>query len=414
MTRRFYGWRVVEAGAAIQAFHSFFMVQAYGHYAVFLERDFGWSKTALSGGYALNRVESGLLGPLQGWALDRFGSRKVMQLGTVLMAAGFLALSRINNLGQFYAALLLVSVGISLSGFLSIVTAIVGWFERKRAQALSAASVGCGIGGMAVPGIVWYSERYGWRSAFVRAAIVVIFGVGPMTLVFGATPESRGEPVDGEALPEGSRRFRAEGLSAVHFTAAEALRTRAFWMISLGHGSALLVVGSVLAHLPLYLTGEHGYSEQEAAFVAAFLPFFQLVGMMLGGYLGDRVNKRLLASVAMLGHMAGLLVLTFAVNRLLIWLFVPLHGLAWGVRGPLMQALRADYFGSTSFGKIMGISSMIIMGGTVVGPLLAGVVADSTGSYRLGFTVIAVLAGLGMTFFVLATPPPPPVRGDTE
>jgi MFS family permease len=92
----------------------------------------------------------------------------------------------------------------------------------------------------------------------------------------------------------------------------------------------------------------------------------------------------------------------------MIWLFVPFHGLAWGVRGPLMQALRADYFGSTSFAKIMGLSSLIVMLGMMGGPLVAGILADRTGSYQLGFTVLALLAGAGVIFFILATPPKPP------
>ena len=91
-------------------------------------------------------------------------------------------------------------------------------------------------------------------------------------------------------------------------------------------------------------------------------------------------------------------------------LFVLLHWLAWGARGPLMQALRADYFGSSSFGAIMGISSLIVMLGTTLGPLIAGILTDVTGSYRAGFIVLGVLAGLGLTFFVLATPPTPPSR----
>jgi MFS family permease len=103
-----------------------------------------------------------------------------------------------------------------------------------------------------------------------------------------------------------------------------------------------------------------------------------------------------------------LLLLAFAASQWMIWAFIPLHGLAWGVRGPLMQAMRADYFGAASFGQIMGISSLIIMLGQIGGPLLAGWMDDTTGSYRAGFVVVAVLASMGMVFFVLASPPGPP------
>ncbi len=79
-----------------------------------------------------------------------------------------------------------------------------------------------------------------------------------------------------------------------------------------------------------------------------------------------------------------------------------------------MQAIRADYFGRTNFGTIMGFSSLIIMLGNIAGPLVAGVLADSTGNYRLGFTVLAILSGLGSIFFILSKKPPRPLAETTE
>jgi MFS family permease len=407
----FHGWKLVGAGAAIQALHSGLMNQAYGNYAVLLQREFGWSRTLFSAAYSLTRAESGLLGPLQGWALDRFGTKRVMQVGVVVMTVGFLAFSQLRSAPQFFIAYLIIAIGMSLSGFLSITTATVAWFERRRARALSLSGTGFAIGGIVTPAVVLFLRTFGWRWTAAASGLLFLVVAMPLTIWFGDSPQSKGEHVDGIAphdLPPRTR--RAEGVSDVHFTAREALRTRAFWMISCGHASALLVVGAVLAHLPLYLTTEQGFSLQEASFVGGAIPLLQFVGQLAGGVLGDRVNKRLLASVAMLGHMTGLLLLTYATSRWMIWLFIPLHGLAWGVRGPLMQALRADYFGSTAFGKIMGLSSLVVMLGMVGGPMVAGALADATGSYQLGFTVLAVMAGMGLTFFVLASPPREPVR----
>jgi MFS family permease len=147
---------------------------------------------------------------------------------------------------------------------------------------------------------------------------------------------------------------------------------------------------------------------QEASFIVGALPLMQLVGQLAGGFYGDTVNKRAIVTLCMAGHAIGLLLLTYEVNTLMIWAFVPFHGLAWGARGPLMQSLRADYFGPTNFGTIMGFSSMIVMLGMISGPLLAGILADHFGNYEVGFTILAVLAGLGSVFFILATPPAPP------
>jgi len=106
----------------------------------------------------------------------------------------------------------------------------------------------------------------------------------------------------------------------------------------------------------------------------------------------------------------GLLLLAHATAFWMLVVFAVLHGASWGVRGPLMSAIRADYFGAASFGTISGLSSMVLMVGMMGGPLVAGIIADRTGSYVPGFQILAGLAALGSVFFVLATPPGPPRR----
>ena len=195
-------------------------------------------------------------------------------------------------------------------------------------------------------------------------------------------------------------------------TLRQALRTPAFWFISLGHASALLVVSAVTVHLILHLTENLGYSIRTAGLVVALMTASQVVGMLAGGYLGDRISKRVIVVTAMASHATGLLLLAYASHFWMVGLFALLHGGAWGARGPLMQAIRADYFGRRSFGTIMGFSSLIVMVGTTVGPIVAGVLADRTGSYESGFTILAIAAAAGSIFFILARQPTPP--GEAE
>jgi OFA family oxalate/formate antiporter-like MFS transporter len=124
-----------------------------------------------------------------------------------------------------------------------------------------------------------------------------------------------------------------------------------------------------------------------------------------GGWLGDRYSKRWIAAGCMLAHAIALLLLATATTFRMVLAFAMLHGLAWGLRGPLMAAIRADYFGSLSFGTITGISSLIAMVGMLAGPLVAGVLADRTGCYVPGFSVLAAVAAVGSVFFVMARPP---------
>src|SRR5687767_2053085 len=136
-SRVFYGWWIVASGFGIQLLVGALLNQAYGAYVVLLQRDFGWSKTMLSGAYSLTRVESGLLGPLQGWMLDKWGPRAVMRIGMVLFGGGFIAFSLIDSPAEFYVAFLLMALGSSLAGFFPLTVAVVNWFERRRATALA-------------------------------------------------------------------------------------------------------------------------------------------------------------------------------------------------------------------------------------------------------------------------------------
>jgi MFS family permease len=183
------------------------------------------------------------------------------------------------------------------------------------------------------------------------------------------------------------------------------MATRAFWYISLGHAAALLVVSAVMVHMVIHVTERLGYSLPQAGAVVALLTVMQLTGQLTGGWLGDRVSKRWICAGCMLGHATALMVLGLATAFWMVLAFAVLHGLSWGMRGPLMAAIRADYFGSGSFGMISGVSSMVIMFGMMLGPLVAGILADRTGSYVPGFSVLAGFSALGSLAFVLARRP---------
>jgi MFS family permease len=403
--REFHGWRVSLAGSIIWALQSLVWSQGYGNIAVVLENQFGWSKTFLAFGASLRSAEAAILGVPLGIALKRYNIGHIMKAGAVAQTIGFLILSQVQNKAGFITAIVVITIGATLAGFLTITATVVGWFERKRARALSFSSMGFAIGGVCAPFMVWGFRLIGWRWTVGIAGTILGIFVWRLAETMGVRREETGEPVDGISPSKVSETPRAEGVQDAHFTTSEAVRTHSFWMIALGHGAALLVVSSVLTLLPLYLTEDRGFSAGRAALIAGFVPLFQFIGTFTGGYLGDRFNKRLIAGVAMLMHGSGLLAMVYFDTWITIGVFVVLHGLAWGLRGPQMAALRADYFGSSSFGPIMGLSSLIITCFAVTGPVLAGYLADRTGDFQLGFTILSLGTIAGFIFFVFATPP---------
>jgi MFS family permease len=223
-------------------------------------------------------------------------------------------------------------------------------------------------------------------------------------------PEPRGHRPDGEAAERRSSPSAAREAPTIDFTAREALRTRAFWCVSLGHGSGLLVVSAVMVHMIVHVTERLGYSLRQGASIVALMTVMQVIGQLAGGWAGDRLSKRVIVVACMIGHAAGLLLLASASTFWMVVAFAVLHGLAWGVRGPLMSAIRADYFGSAAFGTITGFSSTIVMLGMIGGPLIAGILADRTGTYETPFRILALLAAGGSVFFALARRPAPPAR----
>jgi MFS family permease len=406
--RVFYGWWIVAAAGGVQYLASVLWMQSYGAYVVLLQSDFGWSKTVLAGAFALTRIESGLLGPLQGWLVDRFGPRPILQIGTLLFGLGFVLFSQVNSLVTFYLSFVIIALGSSLGGFATLMVSLVNWFSRYRASAVAISQVGYALGGFSVPLVILLLEVFGWRTtALISGALVILIGM-PLVQVVRHRPSEIG------ALPDGAAPVAREPHERVpvnvDFTAREAMRTPAFWLISGGHALSLLTVSAVMVHLVPHLTEGLDYSLPMAGVVIALMTAFQMAGQLFGGYVGDRLNKRFVCAACMVAHAAGLMLVTFATSWWMVVAFAVLHGTAWGVRGPLMVALRADYFGASSFGTIMGFSSLIVMFGMSGGPIIAGYMADVSGNYESGLALLAGCALVGSLFFIAATAPSKAVR----
>ena len=409
---RFHGWRIVGASAAIEALMGAFFFHSFGAYVVLLSAQFGWSKTALAGGFAIARVVEGAAGPGQGWLLDRLGPRTVMHVGMVLFGAGLILFSRIDSLAGFYAAFLVISLGATLGGFLSILVPLVHWFERRRSLAIAIAFMGFAFGGVLQPAVALALEGWGWReTAFLSGVLSIALGA-PLVHVMRHRPEELGEHPDGIAPEAAAALDVPSPAGGVDFTAVEALRAPAFWLISAGHGTALLVVAALLVHFVPYATEELGYSLQRASQVVLLLTVLQASGMLLGGAVGDRVNKRLTAALCMIAHAVALATLALATALWMVLAFAVVHGFAWGVRGPLMGSIRADYFGRRAFGVIMGFANIFAMLGMIIGPLVVGALVDRFGSYQGAFLLLAALGAAGSGFFLLAVPPRSPGRAE--
>lgn len=414
--KHFYGWRVVFAGGTLQFFQSMLLNQAFGAYLAALVQDTGWSKTALSGAAALKSTESALMGPVLGWLVDRFGSQRIVRAGVMLFGIGFMLLSQTDTLATFYAAFVVLALGASMCSNMVVSVAIIQWFQRRRARALSSSQFGAAVGGLFVVAVAWVIQTYGWRAAaFGSGVILIVFG-WPLASMVRSRPEDVGQRIDGlppaaapaspsstsvDPAPPARRARPADG----NYTARQALRTRSFWFLSLGHACSLFVVTAINVHAIVHIKEGLGYSLALASLYITLATAGQFVGVVCGWVIPEHVEKRKVTAFTMLLHATGMLTLTYAAGPVILVLSALVHGVGWGLRGPFISAMRADYFGRNSIGMILGLSSMIMVIGQIGGPLIAGAFADWLGNYRAGFTLIAGLAAVGSLFFWMAKRP---------
>lgn len=412
LRKPFYGWWIVLASLLFHGLSGAAFGFTFGQYLLRIEDEFGWSNFAISGTYSASLFLAGVLSPAHGWLLDHLSPRSLMMAGIAVFGAGFMLLSLTQTFAFFFFVIMLMSVGANLSGWLTLTTVTTRWFRRKRSFALGVSSTGIGLAGILSPIIAWSLDAHGWQATAAGSGLAVLAIGLPLSYVLRGYPEDYGMRQDGDAEPPPPASGAAPAPSAPEedFTAAEAMRDRSFWFVSLGHGIALITVFVVLVHLPKHMVDGLGWSATSAQNVVALVTVMAIVGQVGGGFLGDRYNKTRMAALCMLAHAAAMVILALTSSGELAIAAAVLHGLAWGTRGPLMMSIRADYYGRRHFGQIAGYSNVMVMLGPLVGPTFAGRMEDAFNNYSGAFLAMGIFVGVSSLLFFAARKPPAPRR----
>ncbi len=382
---------------------------------------FGWSRGALSGAFSVSRLETGLFGPIGGWLVDRFGPRVPMFIGTLLMAIGFFLLTQVDSLVSFYIYFLVfISAGAGVGAVNSVTTVVGKWFIRRRTLATGLIISGVGLGGLIVPALAWTVTTYGLNAGYIAAGLAILAVGLPASFVMRSEPEKYGMLPDGNTVVEsyGSRgpaqsTQTTEGPSnspnyvEVNFTGPQAMKTKAFWLLGLAFGMRQLTVSSIAVHqIPLLV--DRGFSLAEASALLGMLAIISVPGRMVMGWLGDKYDKRYL----LMGTLAMIIVSLFVlINATTLWhvlLFLVIYAPAYGGGGPLMTSMRGEYFGRRHFGTIQGLNQWVQIWGTLIGPIFAGIMYDTTKSYNVAFLAFAAASVVAIVLTFLATKPAPP------
>ena len=270
---------------------------------------------------------------------------------------------------------------------------------------------GISIGGLLVPLVAFSIETFGWRdTSFYSGFLCWAIGV-PVASLMRHKPEPYGYRPDGDAVTpvEEENGQRKGGLGATtggntDFTVMEALRTRPFWIIALAHGFSLFIVGAVSVHL-IPRVVDMGFTLAEASFAYSFLNGVAILGRVGGGFLGDNVPKKLVLIACFIMQSTAMVILAYGQTMSLVIIAIVIYGLGYGARGPMLVALRGDYFGRERFATIMGTSQLFLWPGTALGPLFAGYLFDLQGSYTEAFVWLSMINLVGIAVLLFLKPP---------
>ncbi len=404
----FYGWYIVAACFIIALYMSGAVF--YGFTAIFepIAEEFGWSYTSISIAASIRGLEAGLLAPVVGIMVDRWGPRKVIFGGVLCIGLGLLLLSRVQSIGMFYAAFILMSLGISSCGISVTATAVANWFHRKVGLATGITISGYGSSGLLVPLVVRLVDLYDWRTA------IVILGTGmlaiglPLSLILRHKPEQYGYLPDGEksggtVFDESSVKPPAREVS---ITAWQAMKTRAFWFVVLAVMPQFIVMPAVITHVMPYLSSI-GIARTMSGLVATAIPLLSIGGRFGFGWVGDRYAAKKLSALALVMLTLGLVCFEY-VSLGWNWLLVPflvIMGFGYGGINTLVGVLLRGHFGRGNFGTIIGFAWGILMFGTIAGPPIAGWVYDTWGSYQGTWVAMAGAVFIGAIIMAISPQP---------
>jgi len=405
----FYGWVVLAclccAGFARQG-------PAVATLSIFVQpltREFGWSRTALSGAVSLGGVLAALSSPLIGPLLDRHGARLTLCIAVLVTGLAMMLLSLTQSLLVFYLLFCVARMNWAGPFDLGIYGGVNNWFVVRRAFATSAATVAQLAGLVAMPLIAQLAMRqHGWRGGWLAiGSVTLLVGFLPVWLFMVRRPEDLGLVPDQRATghtDDNAIKAAPTLYSEPSFSRKQALGTAAFWLLLLYTVLVYPVQAGVSLHQAAHVI-ERGIEPTRAALIVSTFSLMSAVASVACGLLPRRVPIRY--PLALTGGFltAGTLAMIGITSAQQGYVAAALFGFGIGGVLTLLPIAWADYFGRAHFAAIRGIALSVQVIAQAAGPLLSGALHDWTGSYHRALQCFAVLSGLSIAAALAAHRP---------
>lgn len=384
--RWFYGWYIVGAGFFI----SFIGIGARYSYGVFVksfDADFGMTRAATSGIFSVYMLLSCLLAAMGGWALDKYGPRKVAIFMGIFTGLSLILTSRARtpwHLLITYSLFLSLGTGPAY-GVVNSTTS--RWFVKRRGIAVGITSAGGGVGAIVLaPFATYLISNFDWRTAFIVMGFLSAIGM------IGASLFLIKEPGDVGYLPYGMSSGQQENavptkkntLNPRGVTFGLAWRMNQFWLLGLSWLFLALALHMVFIHVVPYAL-DKGISPMDAAFILSMIGLANIPGRLIVGKLSDTMGTKNLGVSCILIQLGALFWLIYSSNLWMLYVFALVYGFLWGGSATVITILTVDIFGRPSLGIIMGMMSSGWALGAAIGPAVGGFLFDLTGHYHAAF-----------------------------
>jgi len=397
----FYGWVVVGTAFSV-LFMAYGAQFSFGVFFSALLEEFGWSRGALSGAFALYAFGYSGLAVVSGHLTDRWGPRAVIAVGGAFLGAGWIAMSATSAIWHPYVFYgVVAAIGMSTANVPCSAT-VARWFVRRRGLATGLATAGGSLGAFCLPPLAQILvSGVGWRRAYVIFGAAILLSLNLLAPLMKRDPEGLGFTPDGDSPAEHTAAPSARGSD---YTMREAMRTRAFWVLFSLFAATWIPIFAPLVHLVPLARGL-GVDPLVAATLVSALGMAGIAGRLIMGSLSDRIGRRSAIGIGLVLQILAFL--GFAVAGALPALYAAsiAFGFSYGAVASLFPAIVADFFGREQAGSLVGL--LFAMSGSMaaLGPLGAGFIYDRTGSYGPAWVASAALNVVALGLLAWARPP---------
>jgi len=399
--RFFYGYWILFATFMLTFIHAGCGFFTFSLFVKPLQADLGWSRGSVMAAFTIFYLLIAVSSPFVGRLVDRYGVKRVIINGALIAGAGFVLLSSMDELWQFYVGYALVGVGLSAEGYIPASAVISNWFKKRRGLSVGIMSTGIGVGGMALAPLIggYVIPNFGWSMAFLSLAIITCGVVIPLALfVIRTKPSEMGLKPDGAEAPDVDAVSEASLPVAGGLTLKMALATSTFWLIFVSFLSSSFGQGGIVQNQAPHLE-DIGFPSVLAATALGGVGLGSAVGKLFFGWLCDRIRVKyacLIGFCFQLGAVVTIMNVKAASPVAVIWLYAILMGLGAGSWLPTMSMLTSTNFGLAAYGAIFGTISSAQAVGVATGPLLAGYLYDAMNNYHLPFVIFLVLYAIAI------------------